>query len=464
MVRVTRLVVPAVVIALVYTMSIGSQRPLWFLLPLHLVGLLVAALMCHAALADDRPAAWHLTEFYLWVALGGALGGVFNAVVAPTVFTSLVEYPVAIVAVCLLRPAASRSRPGILDMLGADPRLGRLVDVTVPAILGLALAAALRATAASGSDTLSRRSVIIGFAAGLSVNFARRPMRFATAIAVIFLASSVAVVGGGPSALTRDRTFFGIYEVTSDDSGYHTLFDGTTLHGVERMGGTGTPTPLSYYNPSGPVGQVFAGLPDPSLANRAAVVGLGTGAMACYSRPGQRWTFFEIDPAVARIAENPRLFTYLHDCPGRFQVVVGDARRSLARARGARYGIIALDAFSSDAIPVHLLTREALAVYLQRLTPHGLLLFHISNRYLDLRPELGGLAAGRALTCQFEHSLVTPAQASLRYAESTWVAMARRPEDLGRVAADPRWKPCPGRARQAWSDDHSSLLGLLKWG
>ena len=116
LVRVTRLVLPAFVIALVYTMSIGSQRPLWFLLPLHLIGLLVAALMCHAALAEDRPAVAHLTEFYLWVALGGALGGVFNAVVAPTVFTSLAEYPLAIVAVCLLRPAAPRSRPGILDM------------------------------------------------------------------------------------------------------------------------------------------------------------------------------------------------------------------------------------------------------------------------------------------------------------------------------------------------------------
>ncbi len=127
-----------------------------------------------------------------------------------------------------------------------------------------------------------------------------------------------------------------------------------------------------------------------------------------------------------------------------------------------RYGIIALDAFSSDAIPVHLLTRQALGLYLQRLAPHGLLLFHISNRYLDLRPELGGLASGRGLTCRVEHSRVGPAQVEQRYDESTWVVMARHPADLRRIALDPRWADCPGRAGEAWSDDRSSLLGLLK--
>jgi hypothetical protein len=461
LVGVTRLVLPAVVIFLVYTMVVGSQRPLWFLLALHLVGLVAAALMCHSALAADRPTASHLTEFYLWVALGGALGGVFNALVAPVVFRSLVEYPLAIVAACLLRPQASGARPGILELLGVDVRVQRLVDVTLPAVFGLAVAAALRATAATGPHALTRRSVIIAFAVGVSLNFARRPVRFAAAVAAIFLAGSVAI-GGGPTVLARERTFFGIYVVRSD-AGFHTLFDGTTLHGVERMGET-RPTPLSYYSPSGPVAQVFASLPDPSLADRTAVVGLGTGTMACYSRPGQRWTFYEIDPAIARIAEDPRLFTYLRDCPGHFHVVVGDARRSLTLARGARYGIIALDAFSSDAIPVHLLTRQALAEYLARLDPHGLLLFNVSNRYLDLRSELGGLAVSHALTCRVEHAIVGPGQADQRYAESTWVVLAHRPADLGGVAIDPRWKNCHGRAGQAWSDDRSSLFGLLKWG
>jgi len=461
LVGVTRLVLPGLVIALVYTMTIGSQRPLWFLLALHAVALVVAALMCHGALAADRPAAVQLTEFYLWVALGGALGGVFNALLAPEVFKSLVEYPVAIVAACLLRPPGRRPRPGLLDMLGADPRLGRVIDVTLPAAFGLALAAVLRATQASGAADVTRRSLVIGFAAGLSVNFARRPLRFALAVAVIFLAGSV---GGGVGTLVRERTFFGIYQVRADRAGYHELYDGSTLHGVERMGAAGPPAPLSYYNRPGPVGQVFAALPDPALAARTAVVGLGTGAMACYSRPGQQWTFYEIDPAIVRIARDPRLFTYLRDCPGRFAVIVGDARRSLASGAATPYGIIALDAFSSDAIPVHLLTRQALGLYLQRLAPHGVLLFHISNRYLDLRPELGALALGQGLTCRVEHSVLRPAQVDERYDESTWVAMARHPADLGSTALDPRWASCPGRAGEAWSDDRSSLLDLLKLG
>jgi hypothetical protein len=459
-VAITRIALPGVVIALVYTMAIGSQRPLWLLLALHLIGLAVAALMAHAALAGDRPSVGHLTEFYLWLALGGALGGVFNAVIAPLVFPSLIEYPVAIVSACLLRPRAARARPGLMEMIGAPTWVTSLSDVTLPAVFGLVLAAVLRATAGD-SNSLATRSIVIGFAAGLIINFARRPARFGLAVAVIFLAAS-AGRAGGTRVLDRQRTFFGVYQVVGAGA-YHELFDGTTLHGIERMG-AGRPVLLSYYDPAGPVGQVFGELRDRSLASRTAVVGLGTGAMACYSRPSDHFTFYEIDPEVARIAQNPRLFGYLRGCAGNFRVVLGDARRSLQSETGARYGVIAFDAFSSDAIPVHLLTRQALTLYLARLDPRGLLLFHISNRYLDLRPELGGLAAGAGLVCRVEHFLVPPAQARQHYDQSTWVVIARRPSDLGGLAADRRWRVCPGHRSQAWTDEHSSLLGLLKWG
>ncbi len=460
---VTRLLLPGIVIAVAYTMAIGSQRPLWLLLTLHGLALGVAALMCHAALARDRPPAGRLTEFYLWLALGGALGGVFNALLAPALFASLTEYPLAIVAACLLRPPAARARPGVLELLGADERVNGLIDVSLPALFGLAIAAALRLTHIAGAQGLDRRSLVIGFAAGLSLNFARRPRRFALAVAALYLASALAVNDAG-HVLDRERTFFGIYRVHSDAKGYHELFDGTTLHGVERMGQPGYPVPLSYYNPSGPVAQVFAALPDRRVAARTAVVGLGSGAMACYARADEHWTFFEIDPAVAHIAQDPRLFTYLRDCPGHAAVVLGDARRSLTLTP-QRFGVMALDAFSSDAIPVHLLTREALDVYLAHLVTHGVMLFHISNRYVDLRGELGALAAADGLTCRVQHARVTPAQASLRYAESTWVAMARAQSDLGAVATDRRWLACPSGGRgDAWSDQRSSLLAHLKLG
>jgi len=460
---VTRLVLPGVVIAVAYTMAIGSQRPLWLLLALHGIALGVAALMCHAALALDRPHPGRLTEFYLWLALGGALGGVFNALVAPVLFSSLTEYPLAIVAACLLRPPAPRARPGVLELLGADERVSRLIDVSLPALFGLGVAAALRLEQVGGSQGLDRRSLVIGFAAGLSLNFARRPRRFALAVAALYLASALAVSGPG-HVLDRERTFFGVYRVDSDAQGYHQLYDGTTLHGVELMGRPGHPVPLSYYNPSGPVAQVFAALPDRRLATRTAVVGLGSGAMACYARADEHWTFYEIDPAVAQIARDPRWFTYLRDCPGRHDVAVGDARRSLATS-SEHFGVIALDAFSSDAIPVHLLTREALKVYVGHLVGHGIVLFHISNRYEDLRPQLGALATESGLACRVQHARVTPAQAALRYAESTWVAMARAASDLGTVARDRRWLACPvGGPSDAWSDGRSSLLAHLKLG
>jgi len=460
LVALTRLVLPGVVILVIYTIAVGSERPLWFLLPLHLTGLGVAALMAHSALADDRPPARDLTEFYLWVALGGVLGGVFNALIAPVVFSSLVEYPLAIVAACLLRPSAPRGRPALLEALTGDRRPSRVLDLAVPALFGVAVAFALQAVQSGGaSPSLDKRTAVVGLAAGLSVNLARRPVRFALAVGALLLAATA--VGGQPGrALAHERTFFGIYRVQSD-AGYHELFDGTTLHGLQRMNGAHPPEPVGYYERAGPVGQVFGSSPRPDSTQSTAVIGLGTGALACYSRPGERWTFYEIDPAVARIARNPRLFTYLRDCRGRFSVVLGDARRSLAASR-ERYGTLVLDAFSSDAIPIHLVTSEALGLYLARLLPHGRLLFHISNRYLDLAPVLGRLAASARLACRVERASTGDRSGRVAGA-STWTLMGRRPEDLGRLAGDPRWRACPvPSGTRPWSDDYSSVITALK--
>jgi len=461
-VALTRIALPGVVILVVYTIAVGSERPLWFLLPLHLTGLAVAALMGHSALAADRPPARHLTEFYLWVALGGVLGGIFNALLAPLVFSSLVEYPLTIVAACLLRPAAPRARPALLEALTGDKRPSRALDFAVPVLFGVAVAFALHtAQGAGASPHLEQRTAAIGLAAGLSVNLARRPVRFALAVGALLLAAT-AVAGQPGRALAHERTFFGIYRVRAD-AGYHELFDGTTLHGLQRMNGAQPPEPVGYYERAGPVGQVFASSPRADSTRSVGVIGLGTGALACYSRPGERWTFYEIDPAVARIARDQRLFTYLRDCRGRFAVVLGDARRSLAASSG-RYGTLVLDAFSSDAIPIHLVTREALALYLAHLLPHGRLLFHVSNRYLDLPPVLGRLAASARLACRVERASTGEGEHAGRVAgASTWVLMGRRPEDLGRLSSDPRWQACPVPARtRAWSDDYSSVITALK--
>jgi hypothetical protein len=448
---------PGIAIVVVYTLAIGSQRPLWLLLPLHLAGLAAAALMCHARLAADRPAVRHLTEFYVWVALGGVLGGAFNALIAPVVFPGLVEYPLALVAALLLRPAPPTTRPALLEFFLRDARPTKAMDAVVPVLLGAAVAIGLE-LARPGFDT---RSVIVGLACGLALNLSKRPLRLGLGLGAILVAVSLAGTSG-ERVLERSRSFFGIYKVVETGSPRaHLLYDGTTVHGLERIG-PGRPEPLEYYSRVGPAGQAFGELPTAATQSVGAV-GLGAGAVACYARSGQRLTFFEIDPEVLRIARDPRLFTYLRDCPA--DVVIGDGRRSLSRVPAGRFGLLVVDAFNSDAIPVHLVTRQALALYLSRAGPHGAVLFHISNRYLRLEPVLGNLARNARLTCRVERHSPTRAQSDQGIAVSKWAVLARTPADLGRLAADPRWHRCADdRSARVWTDDYSDLLSAISWG
>jgi hypothetical protein len=440
----TRFVLPAVVIVIAYTLAIGSQRPLSLLLPLHLVGLTVAALMCHSRLAADRPATERLTSFYLYVAAGGALGGVFNALVAPLVFPTLIEYPLAIVAACALIPAAPKTRPALLEFFLRDPRPTKLMDFLAPALVLGALAIALASV--SG---FAPRSALIGIACGLVFNLARRPPRFALSVGAILLAAALAGSSAG-AVLARDRSFFGIYKVVSD-AGSRYLYDGTTLHGIQRGG---APVPLSYYNRAGPAGQAFRELPRGETRS-AALIGLGAGALACYAHPGDRFTFFEVDPVVARIARG--YFSYLRDCPAR--VAIGDGRLSLARS--GRFGTVVLDAFTSDAIPIHLITTDAMRVYLR----HGrAVLFHISNRYLALEPVLGDVAKRLRLICLSERHVPTARQVAAGYSLSQWALLARTRTALGAVASDRRWHRCRSDGGPPWTDDYSDLFGAIKWG
>lgn len=457
-----RRALPPIAIVVVYTLAIGSQRPLWLLLPLHLLGLAAAALMCHARLAADRPAAQHLTEFYVWVALGGVLGGVFNAILAPTVFPGLIEYPLALVAALLLRPAPPTTRPALLEFFFRDPRPTKVMDYVVPALLGGAVAIVLELVRDTvGGLTFQLRSVIVGVACGLALNLSKRPLRLGLGLGAILLVVGL-VADPGEQVLERSRSFFGIYKVVQrQGTPFHLLYDGTTVHGLQRIG-AGRPEPLEYYGRQGPLGQALGELP-PATTRRVGGVGLGAGALACYGGGGRTVTFFEIDPEVERIARDPGLFTYLRDCPS--PVVIGDGRRSLVREPAARFGTLVVDAFNSDAIPVHLITRQALDLYLSRVGPHGAVMFHISNRYLKLEPVLGNLARAGGLTCRVEKHSPTPAQLDAGYATSKWVVLTRVPADLGRVAFDARWRACgEDRSTHVWSDDYSDLLSVIDFG
>ena len=457
----SRRLLPGVAILVAYTFAIGAQRPLFAIAAIHLAGLTVAGLLCHARLAADRPGPEHLTEYYLWLALGGALGGAFNAIVAPVAFPGLVEYPLALVAACLVRPPAPKTRPDLLEFFLRDEKYTRWMDYAVPVLLGIVIAVLmLAAREDDGGVPLELRGAILGVALGMVVT-SRRPVRFALALGAILLAAQAGAIPG-EKLLERDRSFFGIYRVIeSDGGGLHELYDGTTLHGSQRVE-PGLPEPLTYYSRVGPAGQAIAGLPR-DATRRIAAVGLGAGALACNTSAGSAFTFFEIDPAVARIARDPGYFTYLRDC-GRPPVVIGDGRRSLDRHDGPPFSLIALDAFNSDAIPVHLITRQAIELYLDRLGPRGAVLLHLSNRYVDLEPVIGNVARDIGLTCRIERHKVTDAQGDRGYADSTWALLVREPAHLGRIAADRRWKACEADpSAGTWTDDYSNLLGVVDW-
>ncbi|CAN5597665.1 fused MFS/spermidine synthase [soil metagenome] len=445
---------PGLAVVVAIGLLVGARDPLWLVMLVHLAAFFVAAMVCHGELARDRPVATSLTGFYLLVALGGALGGAFTAIVAPAAFDSLLEYPLAVVLACLCLPGrAPRIAPG---------RFARRLDLALPLAVGAVAVIAL-VLVSLGGDFVSlggeetnetERVLAMSVAAGIALTFARRPLRFGLAVGAI-VAAGLLPIGVTENVIYRDRSFFGAYRVVASQGGsVHELIDGTTTHGIQDRAPGRELELLSYYRRDGPIGQLMYTL-SPAITTRTAIVGLGAGTMACYARPGDRWTFYEIDPAVERIARDPRLFTYLRDCPGRYDVVLGDARLSLSRA-DRRYGLIVLDAFASDAIPTHLLTREALALYRSRLRGGGVLAFHISNNYLALEPVVGNLARDAGLACVAQQGV-----------ESDWVAMARRKTDFGATAADWRWHECPSAPDSAvWTDDFSNLVEALDlhWG
>jgi spermidine synthase len=229
--------------------------------------------------------------------------------------------------------------------------------------------------------------------------------------------------------LHQERTFFGVYKVSDEENGFRSLSNGTTLHGIQSRNAARRGEPLSYYDRTGPFGELFAAMPHAADPMDVAVVGLGVGTLAAYARPAQRWTFFEIDPAVMRIASNPAYFTYLADCGGRCRVVLGDARLSLARVPPRTFGLIVLDAFSSDAIPMHLITDEAIGLYVSRLAPGGVLAFHISTRHLALNGPLAALASRHGLAARLRRDR-RPERAGEGRRPSEWLVMAPAAADF----------------------------------
>ncbi|MDB5648315.1 fused MFS/spermidine synthase [Methylobacterium sp.] len=430
-----------------------AAAPLFVGLALHLGLFFVNAMICHGALYQRRPGAGRLTEFYLCLSFGGMLGGIFCALLAPRLFSTVLEYPILLVAALACRPdlaALSRLRDG----------WRRIV------LLATILAAGFVVT----FSILPASAIVFSLLALLALMIAQWRKPLVVTLAGLTLAVSTVHLQRSVSETTAFRSFFGIHKLAlSKDGRFRLLSHGTTLHGAMRVTFddgtpfTGRPEPVTYYGMDGAMGAAIA-------ASRArhggtlggvTVVGLGAGSLACHAGPGEAWTFLEIDPEVVRIASDPHLFRFLGACAPGARIVVGDARLTLAEQTGAN-ALIVVDAFSSDAIPSHLLTREALGLYVSKLESDGLLVVHISNRHLELRHILARAAADSGLVTYVRDDSGRTFSESNLIAPSTVVAMARKDGDLDALRQRGGWeKVIPDHRRTPWSDDFSNIIEAM---
>jgi spermidine synthase len=441
-----------------FAFSGGSDQPL-FTATLGLLLLLIVAVALHSCMYRLRPEAGHLTAFYLAMAVGGVLGGIFCAIVAPSLFDWAYEHPILIALGALLVPQTA-------FVPWAERMPGWLRWGLVLAALALSWAVNMRA-GPYGSDGIALLGSV--FISLIALNFIGRPAAFALGLIALMLSY------GGWTKLqesregVRTRSYFGIYTITTRRTPpSRQLTHGTTLHGVQNLTPGSETEPTTYYARRSGVGHALASLPTFHGPNAAVgVVGLGSGTLSCFAEPGQDWRFFEIDPAIVRIARDPKRFTFLSRCAPQARIVLGDARLSLARQKPASLDLLAVDGFSSDAIPIHLLTREALQVYRRVLKPNGLLLVHISNRYLDLEPVLAAAAKRDGWHAAAFDYTPPPEDEGRNLTRSIWVAMSADPDALTtlRIAsADDAhlWRPLRGRAGfPGWTDDYASILPLL---
>lgn len=411
-----------------------------FLLSLHLLGLLLTGLVCHGQLATKKPNADNLTEFYVWVALGGWFGGISSAIIAPQIFNSDHEYLIAILLACLVRPNKERHIT--------------LIDIAAPLIL---MAIVFFVSYFFNYLLGLHNYIIFGLLAVGLYSFRNQTVKFTVAVTLIMLWHTSSE---NEFVEFRTRTFFGIYDVNvnaTDKIKY--LTHGTTIHGAQAIEEKYQSIPLGYYNTEGPLGQVFDKNIDEE--RKVAVVGLGVGTIACYGNKQTAIKFYEIDSSMVELAKSH--FTYINNCEQNLTIEVVDGRIGLAKEVNEHFDIIVIDAFSSDSIPIHLLSVEAISMYIAKLKADGVLLFHTSNRYINLAPVLARAASELKLSAfiqQYQPSLQAIDKGAL---QSDWVMFSKTNRDRQQAEFN-LWKPMlPTNKTPLWTDQYSNLFDVVEW-
>lgn len=435
--------------------------PFWVDLTLHLTAFFLAVMVCHGELAKTRPHTDHLTTYYLIMSFAGMLGGMFNTFIAPFIFNSVYEYPIMIVAALLLRPNLLSKNTHIYRQLG--------LQAIFPVALFFCGLALYLVTTNLGPyiDTIGAGLILL---AGLTYAFRMKSVTLSllTGVIIIFTLGLHSLL---TNTLYQKRTFFGVLSVRQSTllneqnrpEKYHEFFHGTTKHGAQRLVAGQQLVPLTYYSRPGPIGQLFKTYEGQNQEWVIGAVGLGAGALACYSQPKQDWSFYEIDPTVVDIAKNPNYFKYLQRCGKNIQMHVGDARLSLNKEPNNKFDLLIMDAFSSDSVPTHLLTQEALQLYFSKLKPTGILAFHITNRHLSLKKVLADharLLNYSALIQEFKPQNKIPLVIA-----TDWVVLAKKGERLALLQQSRagNWEQLPLYFDiKPWTDDFTNILSIWK--
>jgi hypothetical protein len=452
---------PLAIAGVIVLLAIGGEQNLLLTLGGHLVAFFIIAMACHGELARTRPAAKYLTGFYVALSFGGMLGGLFAGLIAPFTFSWIAEYPILLALAALCRPP------------GGDERLPHWSLWYWPFLVVLAVALLSPSWMDGGALTkwlVDYRVWVTGAVGVLSALLAlginaNRWKIFATVAVALVLIRAYPSDDGRVETV---RSFFGVHKIVVTPHGqYHVLMHGTTIHGAEKFQNdngtplTGRPEPISYYHKDGGIGRAITAIRKRKGAPlRVAVIGLGSGTLACASQPGETWKFFEIDQSMVDTASDPKYFNYIKSCEPGLKPVMGDARLTFAREPDGIYDMIIVDAYSSDAIPIHLATREAMKIYKDKLSPQGVVVMHVSNRHLELESVVVGIADANGMKSWVYDE---DSNRDNEYIFATDVVVSARAEaDVGELASSNVWEETDADKNQRiWTDDYSNVLGAV---
>lgn len=419
------------------------QLSLFIALPIHLLTLFLAAMVGHGAMAAARPEAKRLTEFYLIMSLGGVLGGAFNALLVPVIFDSVIEYPLMILLILSLRPG--------LRWMGQ----GRTRVWSIAAI-GAFFGAAMLHLYTGNAETAQyayRLIALIAIAAIIMSSHSKLGPVIATACTF-----GISALANPTGTGFTDRSFFGVVKIMEIGE-FRVLKHGTTQHGAQYMQPEKALIPTTYYADETPIGQVFTAYDKPG---DVAVIGLGAGSVACHAKADQSYVYYEIDPLVAKLAQDPNHFTYLSACTPDAPIILGDGRLNLAAEPAGRFDLVLIDAFSSNSVPAHLLTVEAIDLYLSRLSEDGLLVMHISNRHMKLSKIVARIADRLGVPALYQlHVPSDDARSAYAISASQVVVLAKSPEAITTLATNPDWVRLESDGKRPWTDDYSNVIGAI---